>query len=46
MLQATSCAFMEHSHLEWVYIGPVLLLLATNTFFLISIFTVVVTKLR
>ena len=46
MVQATSCAFMEHSHLEWVYIGPVLLLLATNTFFLVSTFTVVVTKLR
>ena len=29
------------SNLEWVYIGPVLLLLATNMFFLVSIFTVV-----
>ena len=44
--QVTQCAFMEQGHLEWVYIGPVLLLLATNTFFLVSIFTVVVTKLR
>jgi 7 transmembrane receptor (Secretin family) len=37
---------MERSYLEWIYIGPVLLLLGTNTFFLISIFYVVVTKLR
>ena len=37
---------MERSYLEWIYIGPVLLLLATNTFFLLSIFYVVVTKLR
>ena len=29
------------SNLEWIYIGPVLLLLATNMFFLVSIFTVV-----
>jgi corticotropin releasing hormone receptor 1 len=40
------CAFSASANLEWVYIGPVLLLLATNTFFLISIFAVVVTKLR
>jgi len=43
---SSECAFMERSNLEWIYIGPVLLLLATNMFFLVSIFTVVVTKLR
>jgi hypothetical protein len=45
-LELPSCAFMERSYLEWIYIGPVLLLLGTNTFFLVSIFYVVVTKLR
>ena len=40
------CPFMTKSSLEWVYIVPVLFLLATNTFFLLSIFYVVVTKLR
>ena len=45
-VQQASCPFMERSYLEWIYIGPVLLLLGTNTFFLVSIFYVVVTKLR
>jgi hypothetical protein len=45
-LELPSCAFMERSYLEWIYIGPVLLLLGTNSFFLVSIFYVVVTKLR
>lgn len=40
------CPFLERTSLEWIYIGPVLLLLATNAFILISIFYVVVTKLR
>ena len=40
------CPFLEHTSLEWIYIGPVLLLLATNAVILISIFYVVVTKLR
>ena len=42
-----SCPFIEMmSSTEWAYIVPVFLLLATNTFFLVSIFYVVVTKLR
>ena len=41
-----ACPFLERTSLEWIYIGPVLLLLATNAFILISIFYVVVTKLR
>ena len=40
------CPFLERTSLEWIYIGPVLLLLATNAFILVSIFYVVVTKLR
>jgi len=40
------CPFLERTSLEWIYIGPVLLLLAANAFFLISIFYVVVAKLR
>ncbi|XP_023322237.1 diuretic hormone receptor [Eurytemora carolleeae] len=40
------CPFIEKSSIEWVYIVPVFFLLATNTFFLVSIFYVVVTKLR
>ena len=45
MYKAT-CPFLERTNLEWIYIGPVLLLLTMNTFFLVSIFYVVVTKLR
>ena len=37
---------METTSHEWIYIGPVLLVLATNAFFLVSIFYVVVAKLR
>ena len=40
------CPFMETTSHEWIYIGPVLLVLATNAFFLVSIFYVVVAKLR
>ena len=41
------CPFLEvNKHHEWIYMGPVFLLLATNAFFLVSIFYVVVTKLR
>ena len=41
-----TCPFMESTSHEWIYMGPVFLLLATNAFFLVSIFYVVVTKLR
>lgn len=37
---------MESTNHEWIYNGPIFLLLATNAFFLVSIFYVVVTKLR
>lgn len=37
---------MEATSHEWIYMGPVFLLLTTNAFFLVSIFWVVVTKLR
>lgn len=40
------CPFMEATSHEWIYMGPVFLLLTTNAFFLVSIFWVVVTKLR
>jgi len=40
------CPFIEKSSTEWIYIVPVFFLLATNTFFLVSIFYVVVAKLR
>ena len=37
---------METTDHEWIYIGPVFLVLAANAFFLVSIFYVVVAKLR
>ena len=37
---------MEATNHEWIYTGPVILLLVANAFFLVSIFYVVVTKLR
>ena len=40
------CPFMEATNHEWIYTGPVILLLVANAFFLVSIFYVVVTKLR
>ena len=45
-MNIAQCPFLEQTSLEWIYIGPVLLLLAMNAFFLISIFYVVVAKLR